>query len=593
MNGSGAHWVQPIATTRVPSHHIVLDCEAHRSSDRLGETQTWRLAVASSTLRADRRQPWQEGVLGRFRAPSDLWAWVTERASLSSRTVLVAHNLAYDLRISRAFTELPALGWELEHLRMDHGGCSAGWRGPAGQLVMTDSLSWLPVPLATLGDLLGIKKPMLPAEDDSDDAWWERCTADVRILTEAWLRLVDWIADDDLGSWRASGAGQAWNHWRHRHYTDRVLACHHPAVRAAERESIYAGRCEAWRWGNPGRGPWDEWDHSLAYARVCSEITLPVRYRHSRHSRSRRAFELDRGKYDVLAQVDVTTDVPVVPTLHGGRRVWPVGTFRSWLWPVELDLLDEVGASWRPVMWHCYGTAPALRSWADWAIDQIEGPGAHERPLQRLAVKHWTRALPGRFAARYADWERFGEPLRGDGAMTTLLDRETGARHRMLDLAAGSIIEGDPIDVPDTNPAILSRIVAECRVRLWRAMTTAGLEHVAYVDTDGLIVDPAGSAALAAAGLPGLRRKARYKVLRVYGPRQFVADDKLKAAGIPKGATYLGGGRWGGQVWESLPAALSTGRPGEVRINGRTWNLAGTDERRRHLPGGFTEPYRL
>ena len=588
-----AHWIPPIKSTRTPSRHIILDCEAHRSPEAHGERQTWRLAVTAAVQRPDRSRAWSETRWGRHRTPEDLWRWVADVCDGGGRTVLVAHNLGYDLRIAQAFHWLPRLGFDLQHLRTDHGAASASWAGPRGQLLMTDSLAWLPVSLAAIGDLLGIKKPDLPEEADGDEAWWTRCEADVRILREAWLHLVDWVDLDDLGAWRASGAGQAWNHWRHRHYTHRVLALHVPAVRDAERESIYAGRCEAWRWGNPGRGPWDDWDHSLAYARVCAEIDLPVRYRLTRRAGTRRAWIRDRERYEVLALVDIETDVPVVPTLHEGRRVWPVGRFRSWLWAAEVDLLEQAGGTAVPVMWHCYDGAPALRSWALWAIDVVEGPGAHERPLERLAVKHWTRALPGRFGARYADWERYGDAKHGDGALTVHLDPESGRRYRVLDLAGGAIAEGEPLDVPDSAPAVLSRITAECRIRLWRAMTTAGLDSIAYVDTDGLIVDREGSARLRDAGLPGLRRKARYKVLRVYGPRQFVADEKLKAAGIPKGAVYLGGGRWGGDVWESLPAALATGRPGEVRIRERVWNLAGTDERRIHLPGGETDPLRL
>ena len=38
----------------------------------------------------------------------ELWEWIDQRCQKRARTVLVAHNLAYDLRISDAFGWLPA-----------------------------------------------------------------------------------------------------------------------------------------------------------------------------------------------------------------------------------------------------------------------------------------------------------------------------------------------------------------------------------------------------------------------------------------------------------------------------------------------------
>ena len=123
-------------------------------------------------------------------------------------------------------------------------------------------------------------------------------------------------------------------------------------------------------------------------------------------------------------------------------------------------------------------------------------------------------------------------------------------------------------------------------------MRHAGLENVAYCDTDGLLVNSEGSHRLDAAGLPGLRPKQRYRRIEVLGPRQLVIEGRLKAAGIPSRAVRVGDQTWRGEVWRSLPVALGAGETDTVVIASRTWDVAGVDHRRAHLPGGLTEALR-
>ena len=204
-----AHYIPHNKATRVPRSFIYLDTEAHRQEVDRGEVQTFRLACAAHERRRGNRGDYTDRTDGTFYTTRDLWAWVADRCPARARTVLVAHNLAYDLRIGNAFAEMFALGWRLTDIRIDRGSAFARFADGKRSLVCVDSLSWVPIGLEKLGAMVGIRKLDLPAWDDTDDAWRARCERDVAILGEVWRRLMSWVVEADLGNWKPTGAGQA------------------------------------------------------------------------------------------------------------------------------------------------------------------------------------------------------------------------------------------------------------------------------------------------------------------------------------------------------------------------------------------------
>ena len=190
----------------------------------------------------------------------DMWAHIGSLCRKGSRTVAVAHNIGFDLRVSGALRHLPAQGWAVD--LMSIGGKSLSDDALAGgrQVLLVDFMAWVPMGLQAIGTMVGHAKPPLPEEDDSYEAWVERCTADVEILRLANRERVDWIVGSDLGNWQRTGAGQAWSTWRHAHMSHRVTVHDDAAARDAEIAAISTGRCEVWKWGDQSRTEWIEWD---------------------------------------------------------------------------------------------------------------------------------------------------------------------------------------------------------------------------------------------------------------------------------------------------------------------------------------------
>ncbi len=591
----GAHWLHPQVSSRMPRRWVFLDTEAWRDDIPGGEEQRWRLGVTACISWRSASATWSPIVPVRHATPDSLWQAVTSFARKDARTVVVAHNLGYDLRISDAFRWLLAHGWTIERPTFGGDSVTCEVKKYDRRLILTDNRSYLPGSLGRIGELLGMPKPALPDDDESEATWWERCESDVTILATAHLTLMDWLSRHDLGSWARTGASLGWHTLLRRHMAEPVLVHGDDDVREHEVAAMYGGRCEVWRWGRLKGGPWYEWDYELAYGHVAASTSLPTVLQGEVRGLSMAAIGLQGPGTRTLVEAEIATTVPVLPWHDGQGVLWPTGTFRGWWWDVELAAAVAAGAKVRVVHAYRYRAAPWLASWATWAIDLVGDDSTPQARIIGAAAKHWTRSVVGRTAMRYKDWQRWGDAYQPGVAYAEQLDIATGKRGHMLTLGSDRWEAWEQRWSDGAIPQALSAVTAECRVRLWAAMTAVGLENVVYCDTDCLIVGKAGHEALQAAVkaglLPGLRLKAVHRSLELTAPQMVAGAGYRRMAGIPT-KTWVDeqGQRWG-EVWEGITSSLADGRPDRVRVLIRAINIQGVDTRRRHLPGGATEPF--
>jgi hypothetical protein len=586
-----AHKIRPNETSRIPRRFVILDTEAREVGEST-RTQTWRLAVTAFTHSDNRPKDWSPLVYRTHQTPAELWSYIESVTRRRRRTVVVAHNLAYDLRIARCFHELPRRGWSLVSMGLHDRSLTVTWRRDDRTLVLVDSRSWWPTSVHGLGLLLDLAKVGLPRADDPDDVWEVRCRRDVEILAAAVLSLIRWIEDADLGNWQRTGAGLAWSNWRHAHYTHEVI-CHGDAeLQEHEDESTYSGRCEAWRWGKVTGGPFTEWDLPLAYPRVCLDTELPRSIGHHLTAPPLGYVLPSRPGRRTLIRARVHQTAPVLPAKHEGRTLWPVGTIEGWWWDVELDEAIAEGAGVTVLEAWTYQAAPFLADWARWVVDVAEGRDETVPPVCRLAVKHWGRALVGRFASRYRDWQPFADSIEDTVESADWLDVDEGTRGWRLTLGKQTFLAMGETYGQDAFPAVQAVVLAEARRRLWRIMRVAGLNHVVYCDTDSVITDAVGSRRLrevvAGGELWGIRTKRRWRELTILGPRQLVLDDLPRIAGIPCDARPGSDGRLVGDRWEGLEESLRRGRADRVTITATQFHVRGVDHRREHRSRGRT-----
>lgn len=587
-NVTRAHWIRSNDTSRMPGAYLFLATVQRQATVRRGVVHRWRMASTRYVTKSHHNGTWRDPVAFDHADPGALWRHVGALTRKGSRVVVVAHDLGVVLRASQAFTILPTLGWTLRMARLDRGAALAIWRRDGATLVMVDALAWFAVPLDELAGMVGHDRARLPSREDDTVGWVERCRGDALILERAWMRVMEWVRTNDLGNWRPTASGQVFQAWRHRFMDHGVLAHDDTEARDAERRAAWAGRCEAWRHGRLEGAGWYEWDFRAAYCSIAAESMVPVALEGSTARMAWRRWDRLEGDRALLADCRVTTAVPVVPAQGAHGIVWPTGTFHTTLWDVEVRAALDAGADVHLGRVWIYRQAYALRRVARWIMDLMDDQGAHGDPLVALIAKGWSRSIVGRFAARWPEWTEWGTAPFDDCRSMRIIDTRNGTTSEALHLGRQVVTEGALKDAPDSAPQVTSYITAAARVRLWRLMESVGLEHLAYVDTDSVIVDATAHAALLRSAPPGLRLKGTYRDLVVLGPRQMVVNYRPRIAGVPRDAVSEDGDRWRSEAWRTVRTALREGSPDSVLVRERVQRVAGIDHRRVHLDGGAT-----
>lgn len=584
----------PLGTTTVPSRHIAFDTEALEREEFGSVVQEWAVGAAVHI-----RNPFMNGLQlatdHTYNSPGALWDHVIQFTRPNSRVVCWAHNLSYDLRISRALLELPRRGFELEGIVLERTAAWASFKSHDRSILCVDLAAWLPGSLQSIARDLGhVHDGGWRSDMDLPDLK-AHCLQDARIVARAVVAIVSAITTHDLGPFRATGAGQSSAMWRRRFHTHPVRIHVDSEALAAERRAMWTGRCEAWEHGVLDHRNPVEFDMNLAYCRIGASSDVPARIVGGTTIKNLDQYREVRSRYAVLADVHVRTATPAVPCYNGERVHWPTGEFRTTLWDPELDALVSAGAEVVFERVWVYQRAPVLRAVCSWLLGVLSDSGADLDPVARKMFKHFSRAVVGRMALRYRSWEDFGRDSSFDIRLSTLADEETGrvtdllqVGHRLLELT-------DLTEANTSTPQVTSWIMSEARRRLWYTMTTAGLRNVLYVDTDAVIVSEQGRRRLRARGaIPDswhLLRKSTPTKLEVLGPRNLIVGDARRLAGVPTRAVHVGGSDYDGVVWRSVKESLNRGELGSVVITPRLFRVRAPDHRRTHLANGLTEAH--
>jgi hypothetical protein len=589
------HYLKANESTRVPRKHIFLDTESWSDRDGPVSEQRWAIGVTCFVQTRpdrpahDRWEVWDDPVL--------MWKGIDAYCGASGRTVLWTHNLGYDVRISQALHLLPELGWKLVAHNLAGRGTWLSWARGRASLRMVDSAAIFPTTLARVGASVGLGKRPLPDLPDAGIGLYSRCWRDVEILRTAVLSYLDWLETEDLGNWQSTGAGQSWAAFRHRFMDRRLLVHDDQQALAAERRAMWTGRCEAYWHGELSIANVNEWDFSLAYARIAQQYALPVRLLGPMPPDYPWMDILDSPSTALLAQVDIETDVPVVPTEDDGRILWPVGRFSTTLWDVEIRAAIEAGATVHVRRGWLYHKAPALKRWADWVIGQLEDTVDGPDDFRWIVLKHWSRALIGRFAMTYREWEEWAMAPTPDVGSRTVYDATTGETYEMVQVGRTLWKAADIVEWRESMPMVTGYVQAVGRVRLWDMIRALPPRAALYADTDSVLVGAEHHELMAglAARHPewGLRLKRSWDGFAVWGPRQIRTGQVVRVAGIPKTAERTGTDRYAGRVWETLGGSLARRHSDRVVTHDREWTVRKIDRRRLSSGFGWTEPIRL
>lgn len=590
-----AHYLKALKTTSTSKRLLWLDCSTYSSKDKGLFVERWKGGVLGTTHYTSRKGE-RTDTLKTFDHSLDLWQHV-DGFCRKRRQVLWAFDLAKQLRVSEGLLRLPELGWKLDKIVLERTAAWARFTDHDRALIMCDLRSWCPVEFGAIANDVGFggithREFMAGETYGIETAKWR-----AGVVRDAVLQILNWVEGENLGQFRPTGSGQSFSAYRRRFMHHKLLVHDDTQRLTAERTGMWTGRCEAWRHGTLTGGPFVEYDMHAAYCTIGRDCDVPVVAAGAVRSASPARLAKLIDTHAVLAHVTIDTDIPCVPTRVGGRTVWPVGTFDTWLYDPELRLALQYCNKVTPHTTYLYNRAPALRGFCTWVLEGLKPQEQVYGLVPKRVLKHWSRCLVGRMGLRYRAWERFGTQPDADLRLVTYIDTDESTATDMLIAGHERFILADMSESIDSLPQIPGWIMSECRRRLWEAMLAVGMSNVAYVDTDSIIVGPGahmtGTAEFHSAVLGTWTKKGTYSRMVVHGPRNLACEDARRVSGLPLRARQVAPLEFSGQVMRSIKESMRAGELDRITQIPRKFILDAPDLRRQHLPDGTTAPYEV
>lgn len=588
------HWLTPNHSVWSPDSVISFDTETIESRD--GDdlilsprcwSLVWRLRHdhMPSLPRLTKRHGVEMGELAEY---------VADAARQAGETWIYAHNLAFDISVSSLPLRLMATGWHMEDCML--GSESSWWvlKCDGRKLILTDSWSWLRCSLEDAAKDLKRRKRELPANDDDIGAWLKRCDKDAELLSEAVEVLMAWWDTNRLGRWQMTGAGCGWASARHQIRPKSILVGPDPARTPLERSAIHGGRKEVFHVGRVNGTIVADFDFQNAYPRITAAHRLPTRPEDSFASMTVETFERLGDDHDVIANVEVTTDTPCAPCRIDGETWWPVGRFMTTLCGPEIRYAISKGArvqisdGWR------YRMGRPLADWADWQLRILAANPDHVPALVRRMVKHWGRAVVGRFAA-HSSQVIAERPAEHPGwSLSTGADLATGVQLDILSIGGTEYVIAKDQEGADAFPALFAFVEAHCRVALAQMLDKRPQACILQCNTDGWLearIARDGKVEIDGAPWPHVVvRKGIWNDAIVLGPNHLDLPHRRRFSGIAMTAQQDGDGAYRWHDWPSLRWQLERGEMGRYRRPARAVELTGPFVRRWVLATGDTVP---
>ena len=591
------HLLRKVKSTQLPREFVYFDCETTPEPLSLTETRlNFRLAVGVHVVyRSKPKKPsetWAD-----FTTTGDLWDWIVSRTHERTALYVVAHNAEFDFRVSRGFTSLVALGWEIKRFFLDGNKFTVWWKKGSRSLIILDSMQLLPSSLSALGDMLGLPKGKMPAFNLSDEEWFPYCKRDVEVLALAMDRYREFVDVNKLGGMAKTTAAQAFRAFRYRYMTEAIEIHDDPDALKLERSGYYGGRTECFFIGNLRGQEYYILDVSSMYPSLMQSNLYPVQLiAYAEKTPLCRLRQL-QDRYYIVADVDIVTDVPAYPMRYNKHLAFPVGRFRSILQGPELAYAFANRAVKR-----CYRSAVYYK--ADIFSAYVNDLYAMRRQYQEdgnepftYLTKRLLNSLYGKFGQRSFIYEEIG-----DCDIEECWQRElvvNGEVDTVTEFAFGGkvYIRRRGEEAQESFPAISGAVTAYGRMLLWELIEQAGHANVYYVDTDSLLVNGDGLERLkprieqGVLGALHLERIAKRVV--IYGLKDYAIEGRRTVKGVKMNAIRTGEHSWIEQKWERFHSALQHGRLEDYRIRLSPKVLKLPYEKGIVLSSGVVVPHRL
>lgn len=545
---------------------------------------------------------------------AEFWQWVLDRLDVKKATWMFAHKAGFDLTVSR-FWELVEMDvfrladdlWPMRRMIHSSGRGQKPWRGilvaedpptivgcrsENRTLNIVDTLNYWRCSVAELGKDFGLAKVPLPAVDAPDEEWFARCAADVAVIEAAVTNLINLWRFHDLGQWRSTAAGLAWNAFRHRFMNQKILIHGHKKAIDLERAAYYGGEVRSFFVGTihhpvnvartivprrgehgPGQelGPVFDLDVTSMYPSVMRSNLFPVRLTWWADKSTITTLEGIKPGQGAIAEVELRTDQTYPVRAEKRPTRYAVGHYTTVLaWPelqraLRSDHIVSVGRC------AIYDLAELFTDYVDFFRNlRTLAAGCH-KPAEERFMKLMLTSLSGKWGQKANKWDEApDEPAICPWQQWWRGEDEHGMPQLWRSIAHHTQRSGAPGESPDSFPAIVAWITSLGRELMLHLRQVAGQVNVYYQDTDSLHVNAAGYLALEHAGYVGendlglLRLKQSAWTGAYYGLKHYRLGTKVVVGAVSRESITDDGTTYEYLKLQRLPSILRSRPDGTI-----------------------------
>lgn len=318
-----------------------------------------------------------------------------------------------------------------------------------------------------------------------------------------------------------------------------------------------------------------------------------------------------------MARVRLSTSLPIYPFRGKDKLLFPVGEFTTVLTTESFQYAIRNGHVVEVELLATFTKGDLFTSWVDYFYPLRQSLKESGNAVWEKTAKLMMNALYGKFGEKHERGiTRCPDPdgefyLRDAMVPRSMVEEKDDLFDPLYDpayrqegdyvlgtewscmgtynLSAGEK-EGDSSMVP-----IAAHVTDYGRMRLWEYMTMAGLENVAYVDTDSMIVptdcldrlqDVIDSTQL---GMLKVEGESDQVTLR--GAKDYTFGDDLRRKGIRSSAVQVGPSTWEQAAFSGLRSLLRQGRREDVPIGLIRKTLTSTYGKGNVQPDGTVQPF--
>lgn len=590
-----AHIIKDNKATSYPQRFIFFDTETKEHKiDKDTTEHKLKLGVACyCRFRKAQEKPTLQYKI--FYTPKAFWEFVESKHHAKSKLYLIAHNIAFDIKIVKGFYHLKRQGYKLQKF-IDNVSTNI-WDFKKGdkRLVCLDNMNYFKVSLANLGKSIGLEKMVMPLLKQDKSVWLKYCERDVNIMVEAWRLWRAFIFKNNLGSFAKTLASQSLNAFRHRFMTKDIYIHNSKDVTELERISYHGGRVECFYIGKLPKEKYYNLDVNSMYPSVMLKNEYPVKYLYH-IVRPPVAFLKGVLKTKcVIAKVKLRTKENIFPYVLENKLVFPIGEFITTLTTRELQYALAKNYIKEVLEMAVYKKAIIFDKYVKFFYNsRLKFTKQHNYSFAYLS-KLLLNSLYGKFGQRNEIYEVTNERSKlGDGYYEEW-NYQTSKIEKYRVIAGVEETFVGHQEGFNSFPAIPSHVTADARLLLDKFLKIAGYSNVFYCDTDSVITNHKGYNKLskyirtAEIGYFSLRATANRVIIK--GLKDYIFGKDVKIKGIRHNAELLSANLYRQVKFEGLRGALRKGRADKMIIMNITKRVKRNYTKGIVTKSGWVKPY--